>query len=767
MMLLMALLIGIRHAELLRAPNQLFIGDSYDGFRTMVAAMYHVEHDSSYSHYGGMHYPYGDGVGFVDIQPLIVNTIKFIDRHVADISPYTPAIMNVGLLFSLWLSGILLFLLLRRLGTADWFSLLAAAGIALLSPQVERFWAHYGLAHAFALPLIMYLLLRFEQGRHWRWSLAIGLSVWVLYHLHAYLFAISFFLVGLYSVVRLLSGFSLPKLWQQVPQLTLQLLLPLIALLIANSFDPVVDRSQFPYGFLMYEAHWDTVFLSPEFQSGRVLRRWLPFTSEQLSYESHAYVGMAVSLFLFWELIRLLRLRNWRRAYNFCQDRTRKYLRTLLIAATVLLLFSFGLPFKLPAFEWLGDHIGPLRQFRSLGRFAWAFYYVANVAVFFLIYQQSQRIASKRWRMALLLLALGILYFEAITFNIKKDAKLMPRPEQRIEYRAADNPWLDSLDLSKYQAILPVPFYHVGSENFWLSKEGKTMHRSLWAATQTGLPAMASYMGRTSLSQTIRLRELIGEPYRIPAVLDDLPNGKPLLLFVVKGDYEPVWYRFDHLMYYIKSIYEDAHLKLYTLSIKEITERVGRRRAELRAELDSLNLFEHTALLSADSLPDYVYQSFDEQAVEPAYRGGGAFTGIGRQQNVLFEGHIPAQREDYRYVFSLWYFVNQDRHPKAQIQFREIDTASGSIIVEKTYRLREYIRSIDGDWALTDIPVHLQSARSRIQIVLENEDLRGQPFWVDELQIRPQKARVFKKTATEFARNNRWFGYESGEKQGR
>ncbi|MEM9824106.1 MAG: hypothetical protein AAF985_23675, partial [Bacteroidota bacterium] len=141
---LMALLIGTRHFDLIKAPNSHFIGHSMDGYRSYMAALYHIKHDTSYGHYEGMNYPYGDRVDFTDNIPLISNGIKFISQNIVDLSPWTIGIWNSFLLLSILLSGVFMYLIFRELELPLWYALLISVGISFLSPQLYRTYAHYG-----------------------------------------------------------------------------------------------------------------------------------------------------------------------------------------------------------------------------------------------------------------------------------------------------------------------------------------------------------------------------------------------------------------------------------------------------------------------------------------------------------------------------------------------------------------------------------------------------------------------------------------------
>jgi len=100
----------VREPKLFTEPNTWLIGDTYDGFRTYAALVYHVKHDSTYMHYEGMNYPYGDKAAFTDNLPLVANSIKFISQNISDVSDYTGGILNLFLMLSVILCAVFIFL---------------------------------------------------------------------------------------------------------------------------------------------------------------------------------------------------------------------------------------------------------------------------------------------------------------------------------------------------------------------------------------------------------------------------------------------------------------------------------------------------------------------------------------------------------------------------------------------------------------------------------------------------------------------------------
>ena len=140
------------------------------------------------------------------------------------------------------------------------------------------------------------------------------------------------------------------------------------------------------------------------------------------------------------------------------------------------------------------DYFGPLKQFRGLGRFTWVFYYVINLLVFYVLWNRSVRIKpdqswreefqlnwdkikkgqlrkcrfvnTKKWAIAVL--PLLVLCYEAWTFQKSKQLHLTPNLAKRELAAPSPDHWLNKVDFTGYQAVMPLPYHHVGSENIWL-----------------------------------------------------------------------------------------------------------------------------------------------------------------------------------------------------------------------------------------------------------------------------------------------------------
>ena len=132
-------------------------------------------------------------------------------------------------------------------------------------------------------------------------------------------------------------------------------------------------------------------------------------------------------------------------------------------------------------------------------------------------------------------LPLAMLGYEAWFYNHRGFYPLARIAE--VESGAPQPGWLAAIDPERYQAIVPLPYWHVGGEFLTRLPDYDLIRPAMVASLLTGLPTTAMYASRTSLSQTMDNWELVQEPYREPALWRHLDVGDPMLLLVQKQDH--------------------------------------------------------------------------------------------------------------------------------------------------------------------------------------------------------------------------------------
>lgn len=764
-------LLWLRYPAIFAQPDQ-YINLYGDGFKNYATVVYHVKHDSTYLWYEGMNYPWGEHLVFADGQPLIANTIKFISQNISDISDHTVAILNLSMLFSMLLAAIFLYLLFAKLRVVWWYNLLVSSSLVMMARQTEKITGHYGLSHVFVVPLVLYLLYWFEKKPSYLLSLGIGICIFLVAQLHFYFFGISIFLIAFYCLFRLLKDFSIARIFFYFQHLFLQIILPfgLLQYLLAIGH-PVKDRPNTPTGFLDYATRWEGVFTSTKFP----FWKWIDENISgirQIPTEGVSYVGMVATVFLLVILIRWLVV--------FISSKARKttllpamrsadkdYIPALCFASFALLVLAHAFPFSIPGWEGLLQYAGPYKQFRGVGRFTWAFYFGFNIVVFYTLWWWSKghylgdnielSSKSKTTRKVILFIALSVMIYEAYHFTTLKKVVTKTRPELAKDFVDQPDSWLKYVNLNRYQAVLPLPYYHIGSENFQVEEKGHMLRHSLVPGLNSGIPNLGVMMSRTSLSQSLKSLQLALEPYRYPKLLGELKNDKPLLL-VEDKEYARRWKgRFDHLRDGATLLQEDEkNVAVYELPLSSFETRIEQRKAQIIKEIEVDSLFENQDFLVDQDSVAFLYVDYNREDPGATYLGEGGKSGDIATENVLYYGKLP-MIDRHKFTLSLWMKLNEDQFARSIVSIQEIDPVTGKKLREQRFSYRFEIKVIDGNWGLFEKTVHFSDPNVEVKIVVQNKNINPQTVYVDELLLRPKHVDIYKKTEQYIWKNNRWF----------
>lgn len=743
----------LRFPDFFKHPG--YIVEPYgDGFKAYTVIDYHAAYDSTYTHFQGMNYPFGDHAIPSATQPLISNTIKFISDNIVDVTDYTIAVVNLSMMLSLVLCGLFLFLIFTKLELPWWYALAVAAGLTFLSPQIHRIHAHYGLSHPEAIPVVLYFLLLFDEKPKLRYSFAVAITIIAYSLIHFYYFAILIFAVSFFFLFKFLRKLN----WRDLPRLAahygVQAILPLLFFVWwLFSKDPIEDRTSEPWGYFNFHALWEGIVLSLD----QPYFRWIDqhiIKFRPTYIENRAYIGLVA--FLTGLAMIIFRLSpkkqtTQRKLLGFENERA-PFLRSMFWASFALVIFALGLPFTIHGLEFLLDYAGPIRQFRSVGRFAWIFYYVVNIVAFTWLYEQTK---SKKWQLYLLIPALFLLYFEAYHSAYAYDLKLDTTEEIHGGHNFKDLPGINYDD---FQAILTVPYYNIGSDQFWWEPEGFILQKSLTMSIQTGLPVTSAMLTRSSRSQTLKQMQLATEPYRAPSLIDDFPDDRPLLMMLDQREYEKVQERYEHLLDGADLIYSEGdRLRLYRQPIRAFAERLDNKKRKLERLINrDTNLIWKGGFASYDSLATYYYEGFDNAEAEEIYFGPAGYQGVASQPNILAIPNLK-QSAEADYELSLWVYIADDRRSRAALQLDEYD-AQGNHLRQYKQDIHRLIDLFDNNgWAMVELPFKPASAESTFTLTIQNKRLRGQRILLDELLVRPAKLDLYGKPDGQIWWNNRHY----------
>ena len=748
-LLLTAVFIVIQYGGLLQNLDSTKCFEPYgDGIKTQLNAANHALYGHSYSYFEGMNYPYKEHIAAATELPGLAIFLRLLHPVFPNAPQYVFGITYLLLLVCIILGASFTYLIFARLKLPPWYAALLAFGLTVLSPQNLRFTAHLGLAPLFVVPAILYGLLLFERAasprRKYLASGFLSLTVFVSALLHFYFFAITTFTISLYLFFSLLRKLDVARVKQYAAAFFIAVVIPLSFFWFwMMASDPVTDRSPNPWGFFYYRAIWQSVFFSlnlPLYQW--INTHWIAIKNSD--FEGWAYIGLVAGAYVFWQLLRWVGSFFKKKPIGIPGEEQHPFYYPLFWTGVVLLFLSFSYPFAIKGLEYLLEYAGPLKQFRSTGRFAWVFFYAINILAGAGFYRLFSSFKSSGMRQAAFTLLFATLFTESYFFTQCRSYchgdKLVQIEELLPGHRFTDIP---GIDYSKYQAIVPLPYYNVGSNNFGAGGGGESVQKSLILSFQTGLPVTGAMLTRSSRQQAFNQMQLVAEPYREPVVFQDYPSRKPLLVLYSHIVPPEDAGRYDHLLNNSTFLYEGPNWTLYEISLGDFSKNIEQRKAGIRAQIGRDSLFPVGPFLSTDSVKNFVFEDFDTVATALKYRGTGAKEGPLSATNLAYRGAIPNSKAGDAYHLLAWVYVGGDRYASCAFFVKEQDANGAELKINSFIVSRQIVAYDPNGWVLVDCPFRVLGGSSVFTVTFHMDGRDERIIAVDELLIKPQAVHLY------------------------
>jgi hypothetical protein len=557
-LLLLSVFFAFQYRAILNHPNQ-FLVLGGDGMKNYYTFMYHVKYDSNLMTFEGMNYPFGENVIFTDNQPLLSNITKIASKVFPDLLCYLPSVHNLSLIVGLIFGALGLFLCFRKLKIDTLFAILCTAGLMLMHPQSVRIHGHFAMFYPVLPWIFLMWLMILDGGRKIHLSIIIALIITVSGLLHMYFFITGAVLVTLALLLVFISG---REKWQNsILMFSIQVLIPFFILqFFIIFFNPTSDRPSSPWGFFNYHAYWEGLFFSYKLPLYHFIDQNV-LSVRNFDDEGKSYIGLISVVFLIgvlWQLIF-----RFKSTIHYFNPKSSTGIIACIFVLTAFI--SFGYPFTIPGLESLLEYTGPFKQFRSIGRVAWVSFYAINLICIPVIYQWL-KVKERGIKKVLLyftipciILTEGILYFQQ-----------RPLTQTPIDAYYCNDIMKDfPVNGKDFQAILPDPYFHAGSEcyNWW--DQGHNVNQSFELGFQMHLPTMGVNMSRTSFRQSFLLNELICLPYKIPDIITLIKekDDRPLLVLETKHEIRDIRAKLTHWTKIAPVIYENDHFKLRKLEL--------------------------------------------------------------------------------------------------------------------------------------------------------------------------------------------------------
>ncbi len=735
--------------KLLVHPNTCYFSIVGDGIQVYYNALYHVFFDKNILTEDSMHYPYQESVFFTGCNPMLTTVIKYLG-----LKYYTIGILNLSMLFSIPLAAIFIYLIFKEYNINYLFASFSSVSIAFLSPQINRMQGHYNLVYCFAIPATIWLILKFYKNPSINKSIIISIYCFVLASIHMYLFVFSAAIIG-FVWIGLLFTMPIKKyLLLFAKNFFIQIFLPfmLIQLIIHFSIN-AGERTSYPSGFFEYYSNLNGIF-NPFGRIYESLFGKIGITAE-VNFEGASFIGISAVIFSVFLIIKILfnvLTFKFKKVFNFVND---AFLNSLLVCGFIFLLFSFCIPFKY-GYEELASKLEFLRQFRALGRFTWIFFYIINILLIIYVGKIAGIVEKLKIKYVLMTFVLTSLAYDAYCNVVGLQDKLNNSftPFSDFGNSKNENKWVNEINPSDYQAVMPLPYFHIGSENFSYQTTAKTLNNTCIVSFKTGLPMISVYNSRISLDETFKSIQMFTEPNgKVPSVIKDFKNNKDILLMVedsLRNNIE------KNILSYAKFVFKTENFELYKITLSDLKRYYLEHAKNVQSEFVNKKLYRKRELFVTDSILDFVSLNYKNINKENGHFESGIKKIKIKDYAVVVDTNLRTNSFNVNCTLSFWIKnLDKDLLPRTGIEIKAAKSNNEFYSLLYSNLLGNY-KQIDNKWTLIEHSFKLQNSSDKLQVILWNFDIKHEDYYIiDNLLLRPDSLDVYMKTDSCIYKNNK------------
>lgn len=743
------LILAFFYGEVLFHPNNYIFSPGGDGIKNYYTYIFHARYDADFWNFGGMNYPYYEHMVYTDGHPLLSWLIG-----VFGLADYGIGILNFLMLISFPVCAVFLYKILDHYGVKNGWAIAAAIAITFMSPQVYRMTGHLSLSYVFAVPALWWLIIKCQQGKAVFWSFVIAFYLLIFFFTHPYLGLILCFFSLFFWLVNTMWNRS--KWKQHFLYIVIQVLLPILIFQgLVSLTDTHENRVGQPAGFFDYYASWKSVFVPHDGPLAGVTRA---LKVDIGNWESWNYVGFATAVFAMFILIYLIRNRKEIGFKKIIQSE----LAMFTLAAYLILMFAFCFPLKYDFMRWVVDLVGPLKQFRVLGRFSWIFFYVFtvfSVVGFYKIYLKQQR------KMPMLLVFCGGMLFYGFEFypvhkNVSAAMQVAPNPFEKENLTADMKELVAFINEGDFDALIVLPFQHMSSENVMLMGKEQANYDAFLLSFHTQKPLMNSISSRMSLTEAILFNNFFSPEFIEKDLVYELPDSAKILIIKNK---DGVKWDERRLIHSSENVFVNETFKAFYFDADKWNTRYY---------YDEVLVWEKEATVSlkdgwkSDTNSTwFIYESFDDE-VGVSFDGEGALHKTKGAYDIIYEidtKGMPAGK----YTISFWYYLMVDR-PDVLSIVEQDSVGDRKSFWYDTYEVAQSTHIVE-NWCQATLEFEVSPLIEKVTLLITGNG-SGQPYYIDELLIQKQgDSPLFRRTTVNdqeyFIYNNYWIKADSFQRQ--
>ncbi len=734
------ILLFFYHVNIFHPNKFIFLAD-VDGLKTYFNFVWHGMHDSSLLELNSMNYPNGEFLLLEDSIPFLNNCKMLLSHFLPAINNYSVAILNLLVFFAFPVGVFFMYLIFLRFSLPYHISAFGAIVVIFLSSQILLLnpAGHLALCSVCFFPIGWYLVLRyFDEQNPVKWSILIALNILIWTFTHVYLGFLLIIFTTVVFLTKLLFRFRYFFQIKVFVHFLIQVVIPTVFTFgLIKMFDSHPDRIDMPF-MTTHSASFYTVFLSnlSPIKGFYNLFFDLSIIDKQSWGRIGNYIGFVSNIVIIATIVMSIIFLVKRKLKNI-KAYFPNELYIYILASISLLIYSMAIPVKYFSESFINS-MPLLKQFSSMGRFAWGFYYV--IVVYSLVFLYKLLYKSK-WGKVLFYLLLIFYFVEAVPYHNKVSKKIKVYNNAfSLNHISNSEKVLTELDKEIFQAILPIPYYLKFNLPFSNVHSDNSIYASMISAVHTGLPIFSVYLSRPSVTEGLSIFKMLQPlPYRVS--IPEIVNDKRNFAVIVNVADSTQLSTEERLIISKAHFYKKSEKYIiYSLSPDTLFEDYSNEKDKFELIKDSL--VNKNMCLVQDTSSYFYYQNFDEQDSSISYKGKGSFKREKNKYNIVCELLTNKLDTSKNYVLSYWYYNYLWDQTFNTAIIEEID--NNKEVLQYLYYSPIATSIIDKWWYFSEYQFKPISNESTIKIFFHGTNKFENWFAIDELLLRPADADIYR-----------------------
>ncbi|HSH64987.1 MAG TPA: hypothetical protein VLB84_04120, partial [Bacteroidia bacterium] len=407
-------------------------------------------------------------------------------------------------------------------------------------------------------------------------------------------------------------------------------------------------------------------------------------------------------------------------------------LTQLIVASIFILLFSMLLPFRSLLYDLIYK-VSIIKQFRAIGRFAWVFYFVSNIAAIVMLDKIITSLKERKRKIIaysimilfpLFIFSEGVSYHQFISADIKKSPNLFDIHQMPQSFQMD----CSALNPNDYQSIISFPFFYIGSENFGKQATNNIYKLSFLFSYHLNLPMMSSFLTRTSIHESKNIMQLFAFNFYDKAIKNDLVSDKPFLLIYSN---ENLSEEEQNLLNKSKMLIKRDDYSLYELDKNILFKNNAKDEYDVFLKKKD-SLFEKNNFLVSDTNLYFSFIDFDKSNAHSFGKENGCYEGLLKDMNVIYSFEGNKLKSDKQYIGRFWMYNDGENEGQdclnAMIFFDKEKAGKSEWICLANARTTY---QINGNWSLAEIQLDNIDKDAVYKLVVKGDDRSKKTIYID------------------------------------